>query len=83
MSVSVSNANEIGIGDAEGGGLGKNDEEVEFLGHFAVRVGLWVSLSGENGIVLVDEYVVADNPDGNQGGGDDSEHAGSEEFSSA
>ena len=25
---------------------------------------------------LVDEYVVADDPDGDQGGGDDSEHAG-------
>ena len=39
-------------------------------------------MSSENSVVLVDEYVVADDPDGNQGGGDDSEHAGGEKFSS-
>jgi hypothetical protein len=43
---------------------------------------LWVTLSGKNGIVLVNEYVVADNPDGNQSSGNNSKHAGSEEFSS-
>jgi len=40
-------------------------------------------LSSEDCVVLVDEYVVADDPDGNQGSGDNSEHAGSEKFSSA
>jgi hypothetical protein len=83
VSVSVGNADEVGVGDAKGGGLGKNDEEVELLGHLGVGVGLWVTLSSEDGVVLVDENVVADNPDGNQGGGDDSEHASSEKFSSA
>ena len=83
VSVSVGDADEVGVGDAKGGGLGKNDEEVELLGHLGVGVGLWVTLSSEDGVVLVDENVVADNPDGNQGGGDDSEHAGSEKFSSA
>ena len=43
---------------------------------------MWVTLSSENSVVLVDEYVVADDPDGNQGGGDDSEHAGGEKLSS-
>jgi hypothetical protein len=44
---------------------------------------LWVTLSSEDGIVLVDEYVVADDPDGDQSSRDNSEHAGGEKFSSA
>lgn len=44
---------------------------------------MWVTLSSEDGVVLVDENVVADDPEGNQGGGNNSEHAGSEKFSSA
>ena len=44
---------------------------------------MWVTLSSEDGIVLVDEYVVADNPDGDQSSRDNSEHAGGEKFSSA
>jgi len=83
LGVSVGDADEVSISNTEGGGLGKDDEEVELLGHLGVSVGLWVTLSSENGVVLVDEYIVADDPDGNQGGGDDSEHAGGEEFSSA
>jgi len=43
---------------------------------------LWVTLSSEDSVVLVNEYIVADDPDGNQSGGDDSEHAGSEKFTS-
>jgi len=82
LGVSVGDTDEVGVGNAKGGGLGKDDEEVELLGHLGVSVGLWVTLSSENGVVLVDEYVVADDPDGNQSGGDDSEHAGSEEFAS-
>jgi hypothetical protein len=38
--------------------------------------------SSEEGIVLVDENVVANNPDSNQSSGDDSEHASSEKLSS-
>ena len=83
LGVSVGDTDEVGVGNAKGGGLGKDDEEVELLGHLGVSVGLWVTLSSENGIVLVDEYVVADDPNGNQSGGDDSEHAGSEKFTSA
>jgi len=83
LGVSVGDTDEVRVGNTEGGGLGKDDEEVELLGHLGVSVGLWVTLSSENGVVLVDEYIVADDPDGNQGGGDDSEHAGGEEFSSA
>ena len=83
LGVSVGDADEIGVSNAKGGGLGKDDEEVEFLGHLGVSVSLWVTLSSEDGVVLVDEYVVADDPEGDQGGGDDSEHAGGEKFSSA
>lgn len=83
LGVSVGDTDEVRVGNTEGGGLSKDDEEVELLGHLGVSVGLWVTLSSEDGVVLVDEYIVADNPDGNQGGGDDSEHAGGEEFSSA
>ena len=83
LGVSVGDTDEVGVGNAKGGGLGKDDEEVELLGHLGVSVGLWVTLSSEDGVVLVDEYVVADDPNGNQGGGDDSEHAGGEKFSSA
>ena len=83
LGVSVGDTDEVGVGNAKGGGLGKDDEEVELLGHLGVGVGLWVTLTSEDGVVLVDEYVVADDPDGNQSGGDDSEHAGSEKFTSA
>ena len=31
VSVSVGNADKVGVGDAESGGLGKNHEQVEFL----------------------------------------------------
>ena len=82
LGVSVGDADEVGVSNAKGGSLGKHDEEVELLGHLGVSVGLWVTLSSENGVVLVDEYVVADDPHGNQGGGDDSEHAGGEKLSS-
>ena len=82
LGVSVGDTDEVGVSNAKSGGLGKHDEEVELLGHLWVSVGLWVTLSSENSVVLVDEYVVADDPDGNQGGGDDSEHAGGEKFSS-
>jgi len=82
ISVSVGNADEVGVGNAKGGGLGKDDEEVELFGHLGVGVGLWVTLSSEDGIVLVDEYVVANNPDSDQSSGDDSEHASSEKLSS-
>ena len=83
LGVSVGDTDEVGVGNTEGSGLGKDDEEVELLRHLGVSVGLWVTLSSEDGVVLVDEYIVADDPDGNQGGGDDSEHAGGEKFSSA
>ena len=82
ISVSVGNADEVGVSNAKGGGLGKDDEEVELLGHLGVGVGLWVTLSSEDGIVLVDENVVANNPDSDQSSGDDSEHASSEKLSS-
>ena len=82
LGVSVGDTDEVGVGNAKSGGLGKDDEEVELLGHLGVSVSLWVTLSSENGVVLVDEYVVADDPDGNQGGGDDCENASSEESSS-
>ena len=82
MGVSVGDTDEVGVSNAKGGGLGKDDEEVELLGHLGVSVGLWVTLASEDGVVLVNEYVVADNPDGNQSGGNDSEHAGGEKFSS-
>ena len=82
LGVSVGDADEVGVSNAKGGGLGKDNEEVELLGHLGVSVGLWVTLSSENSVVLVDEYVVADDPDGNQSSGDDSEHAGGEKFSS-
>ena len=82
ISVSVGNADEVGVGNAKGGGLGKDDEEVELLGHLGVGVGLWITLSSEDGIVLVDENVVANNPDSDQSSGDDSEHASSEKLSS-
>ena len=82
MGVSVSDTDEVGVGNTKSGGLGKDDEEVELLGHLGVSVGLWATLASEDGVVLVNEYVVADNPDGNQSGGDDSEHAGGEKFSS-
>ena len=43
-----------------------DDEEVELLGHLGVSVGLWVTLASEDGVVLVNENVVADNPYGDQ-----------------
>jgi len=82
LSVSVGDTDEVGVGDAKSGGLGKDNEEIELLGHLGVSIGLWVTLSSEDGVVLVDEYIVADDPNGNQSGGDDSEHAGGEELSS-
>jgi len=82
ISVSVGDADEVGVGNAKGGGLGKDDEKVELFGHLGVGVGLWVTLSSEDGIVLVDENVVANNPDSDQSSGDDSEHASSEKLSS-
>lgn len=81
--VSRGNADEVGVGNAKGGGLGKDDEKVELLGHLGVCVGLWVTLSSKDGIVLVDENVVADDPNSGQGGGDDSEHASGVKFTSA
>ena len=82
LGVSVGDTDEVGEGNAKSGGLSKDDEEVELLGHLGVSVSLWVTLSSEDGVVLVDENVVADDPDGNQGEGDDSKNATSEELSS-
>ena len=82
LGVSVGDTDEVGEGNAKSGGLGKDNEEVELLGHLGVSVSLWVTLSSEDGVVLVDENVVADDPDGDQGGGDDSKNASSEELSS-
>lgn len=82
LGVSVGDTDEVGEGNAKSGGLSKDDEEVELLGHLGVSVSLWVTLSSEDGVVLVDENVVADDPDGDQGEGDDSKNATSEELSS-
>ena len=82
LGVSVGDTDEVGEGNAKSGGLSKDDEEVELLGHLGVSVSLWVTLSSEDGVVLVDENVVADDPDGDQGEGDDSKNATSEKLSS-
>lgn len=82
VCVSVAYAEEVGIGGAESGGLGKNNEEVELLGLLGVDVVLGVTHSGVDGVVLVDPNVVADDPHAGEGGRDDSKLAGNEKFSS-
>jgi len=83
VSVSVGNADEVGVGNAKGSGLGKDDEKVEFLRHLAIGISLWVTLSSENSVVFVNENIVAHDPYGDQSGRNDSEHAGGEKFTSA
>ena len=82
VGVPVGNADEIGIGGAEGGGLGKNNEEVELLGLLGVDVVAWVTHSGVDGVGLVDPHVVRNDPDAGEGGGDDSKLACNEKLSS-
>ena len=43
---------------------------------------MWVTHSGVYAIFFVDPYVVAESPNSNEGGRDDSEHATGEKFSS-
>ena len=82
ISVSVGNTNEIGVGGADDSGLGEHNEEVELLGLLGVDIVLGVTHSGVDGVALVNPDVVADDPDGGEGSGDDSELAGDEELSS-
>lgn len=82
VCVSVADADEVGIGSADDGGLGENHKQVELLGLLGVDVLLGVSHSGVNGVTLVNPNVVAEDPDAGEGGGDDSELAGHEEFAS-
>ena len=82
ICVSVGNADEIGVGGADDGGLGEDNEEVELLGLLGVNVLLWITHSGVDGVTLVNPNVVGDDPDAGEGGGDDSELAGDEKLSS-
>ena len=82
VCVSVADADEVGVGSAENGGLSKDDEQVELLGLLGVDVVLWITHAGVDGVALVNPNVVAENPDAGEGGGDDSELAAHEKFSS-
>lgn len=82
VCVSVADADEVGIGGADDGGLSEHDEEVELLGLLGVDVLLWITHSRVDGVALVNPNVVAEDPDAGEGGGDDSELACHEEFSS-
>ena len=80
--VSVADTDEVGEEGTDNGSLGKNLEDVVFLGNLGIFVGLWVTHSCVDAILLVDPDVVAESPNSNEGGRDDSEHATGEKLSS-
>lgn len=82
VCVSVGNADEVGIGGADNGGLSEHNKEVELLGLLGVDVFLWITHSGVDGVALVNPNVVGENPDTGQGGRNNSKLAGHKKFSS-